>query len=169
MNLPTGLLTEERFDDLVKISKEALLHMISHGEVPAFVGEPMTPDQAERYLLDWLDRNKETLAEGGLDFLAALAKKIAVGDDEQPIEEFEAALASLTDEQLVALNAVEADRVEAMRKDVIDRRRALVADILETGKELLRGAIATGLHALMAEIGGGATAAPGAPTGDPVP
>jgi len=88
-----------------------------------------------------------------VDFLAGLVRKIAIGEEEQPIEEFDAALAALTDEQLVAMNELEADAVEALKKDVIDRRRALVADILATGKELLRGAIATGLHALMAEIG----------------
>lgn len=153
--LPAGIITEERFDALKHVSRAALVHMIETGEVPAFVGKPMTAEKAAEHLLAWLDRNKVTLAEGSFDYLAALARKIAVGDEEEPIEEFEAALASLSDEQIVALNALEADAVEALKKDVIDRRRELLADILATGKELLRGAIATGLHALMAEIGSG--------------
>lgn len=153
LELPAGILTDEKLDELRDVSRSALLHMIENGEVPAFVGEPMTGDQAVDYLKAWLDRNKLTLAEGGFDFLAALARKIAVGEEEQPIEEFDAALASFTDEQLVKMNELEADAVEALKRDVIDRRRELLADILATGKELLRGAIATGLHALMAEIG----------------
>ncbi|MCP4869279.1 MAG: hypothetical protein GY898_11235 [Proteobacteria bacterium] len=155
LELPAGILTEERFDGLKHVSKAALLHMVEKGEVPAFIGKSMTAEQAVEYLKAWLDRNKLTLAEGGFDFLAALARKIAVGEEEEPIEEFEAALASLTDEQIVALNKLEAKAVTALKKDVIDRRRELLADILATGKELLRGAIATGLHALMDEIRAG--------------
>jgi len=151
--LPEGLLTAEKFDNFTTLTKGALAHLMETGEVPAFLGEPMSSHQAMTYLEEWLARNQVTLAEGGVDFLAGLVRKIAIGEEEQPIEEFDAALAALTDEQLVAMNELEADAVEALKKDVIDRRRALVADILATGKELLRGAIATGLHALMAEIG----------------
>jgi hypothetical protein len=150
-----GILTEERFDALADVSRAALLHMIERGEVPAFVGKPMTAEKAEEYLRSWLGRNKVTLMEGGFDYLAGLARKIAVGDEEQPIEEFEASLASLTDDQIVAMNALEADRVAEMKRDVIDRRRELLADLLAVGRELLRGAVATGLHALMAEVGPG--------------
>lgn len=154
MELPTGFLTEERFDGLVTLSKGALNHMMDHGEVPSFIGRPMNRADAVAYLEGWLDRNRSTLTEAGIDFLASFARKIAVGDEpEQPIEEFEASLGALTDEQLTVLNAAEASRVEAAKLDVIDRRRELVADALEVGKELLRGAIATGLRALMAEIG----------------
>lgn len=154
IELPTGFLDAERWDGLVALSKGALVHMIENGETPEFIGEPMTAEQAVSYLEEFLDRNKATLAEAGVDFLAGLARKIAVADGpDEPIEEFEARLGALTDEQLAVLNEAEADAVTALKADVIDRRRKLVADLLETGKTLLRGAIATGLNALMAEIG----------------
>lgn len=148
LSLPDGLLSGERFDEFASSAKAALVHMIEHGEVPEFVGAAMTREEALAYLEEWLARNQGTLAEGGIDFLTSLARRLVVGDEpEQPIEEFEAALGSFTDEQLVALNEAEADQVEALKRDVIDRRRAMVADLLETGKQLLRGAIASGLHA----------------------
>lgn len=151
--LPEGLLSGEKFDEFGKLAKAALVHMIEKGETPAFVGKPMTAEEAVTYLRTWLDDNKVTLAEGGLDFLTALAKQIAVGDEEQPIEEFEAGLRSMTDEQLVVLSEMEAAEVERLKRDVIDRRRALLASLLETGRELLRGAVATGLNALMDQVG----------------
>ncbi len=152
-SLPAGFLSGDKFDEFVRLSKDALVHMIEHGEVPEFVGSPMKAPEALAYLESWLDRNKITLVEGGADFLAALARRLVVSDEpEQPIEEFEASLALLTDEQLVALNEREADEIEALKVDVIDRRRAMLADILDTGKQLLRGAVATGLHAVMGKV-----------------
>lgn len=148
--LPPGLITPDKYDEFADLSKAALLHMIEQGEVPEFAGEPMTKDAAVAYLEGWLDRNKGTLVEGGVDYLAALARKIVVGDEpDEPIEEFEASLASFTPEQLTAMTEAEAAEVEAMKRDVIDRRRELLADLLETGKQLLRGAISSGLHAMV--------------------
>lgn len=151
--LPEGILSGDQFDGLTMASKTALVHMIEHGEVPGFIGKAMTAEEAVTYLEGWLDRNKVTLLEGGVDYLAALVRRIAISDEpEQPIEEFEAALASFTDEQLVAMTEADADEAEALRRDVIDRRRAMLADLLEVGKVLLRGAIASGLHAAMGEL-----------------
>lgn len=148
--LPEGILSGDQFDALTGASKAALIHMVEHGEVPEFVGRPMKAEEAVTYLEGWLDRNKATLVEGGVDYLAALARRLVVSDEpEQPIEEFEAALVSFTDEQLVAMTEADAAEAEAFRRDVIDRRRAMLADLLEVGKVLLRGAIASGLHAAM--------------------
>ena len=148
--LPDGILTGAQFDGFTEASKAALVHMVENGEVPEFVGRPMEADEAVTYLEGWLDRNKATLIEGGVDFLAALARRLVVSDEpDEPIEEFEAALASFSDEQLVAMTEAGAAEVEALKRDVIDRRRAMLADLLDVGKVLLRGAIASGLHAIV--------------------
>lgn len=153
IELPAGLLTAEKWDGFVEATRAALVHMVEQGEVPEFVGEPMTGDQALEYLEGWLDRNKSTLVEGSVDFLGALGRRLAVGDGpDEPIEEFESKLVSMTDEQLVELNKAEANEIEALKKDVVDRRRQLVADLLETGKQLLRGAVSSGLHAAMGAV-----------------
>lgn len=145
-----GIISEESWDGFVSLSRAALLHMVEHGEVPEFVGEPMTTDQAVAFLEDWLQENKLTLIEGGFDFLAGLARSIAIGDEpEQPIEEFEDAIKSLTDEQLTAISEGEADQIEAAKVDVIDRRREMVASLLATGRVLLRGALASALYAAL--------------------
>lgn len=148
--LPEGLLSGDTFDGFVEAAKAALRHVVEQGEVPEFLGEPMSGDDALNYLEGWLDRNKGTLVEGGVDYLSALARRLVIAEEpEQTIEEFEASLASFTDEQLVAMTEADAAEVEACKIDVIDRRRALLADLLETGKTLLRGAVATGLRAAL--------------------
>ena len=154
--LPEGILSGDEFDGFTDATKAALTHMIDHGEVPEFVGAPMTRKEAMTFLDEWLGRNQGTLVEGGVDYLAALVRRLVVSDEpEQPIEEFEAALASFTDEQLVAMTEADAAEMEALKRDVIDRRRAMVADLLDVGKTLLRGAIATGLHAAMGSLTSG--------------
>lgn len=150
MEFPAGIINGDNWDRLVAYAKGALTHMLSSGEVPAEVGEPITPEQALSDLEGFLDRNKVTLFEGGYDFLASLARRLVVRDEpDEPLSEFEAKLTSLTDEQLTAMAEAEADNVEALKADVIDRRRQLLADVLETGQILLRGAFSSGLHALL--------------------
>ena len=153
IELPAGVITEENWAAFVGVTKSALSHMIAEGEVPAFLGEPMTEEEAVGYLETWLEAHKLTLAEASVDFLASLVKRYAVGDEpDETADEFEASLASLSLEQLTAISEAEAGTVASLKADVIDRRRQLVADGLEVGKTLLRGAVATGLHSLIAAL-----------------
>ena len=150
INLPEGFLDAARWAELGELSEAALRHMILGGEIVELEGSALTTDQAVDALREFLARNEPALRRSGEDFLGDLARRLVQGDEpDVPLEEFEAKLGSLTDEQLVAVNAGEADEVEAMKREVIDQRRALVADALATGKQLLRGAVASGLLALL--------------------
>lgn len=152
--LPGGVITDETWDEFSAIATGALGHMVDGGETPAFLGTPMSKEEAVDHLTDWLDKHKSTLVEGGVGFLRAIVNRFALVDEpQQSIEEFEAALLSLTDEQLTVLSEQLADEAEALKKSVVDRRREMVADLLETANVLLRGALGTGVQAALARIG----------------
>jgi len=151
--LPGGVINEETWDAFADITTAALAYMVDGGEIPAFLGQPMTKDQAINHLKGWLQIHKETLVEGGVEFLRSLVNGFALVDEpQQSIEEFEAGLVSLTTEQLVVLAEQLADRAEALKQDVVDRRRELVADALAVGGVLLRGALSTGLTAALGSL-----------------
>jgi hypothetical protein len=151
--LPGGVINEETWDAFADITTAALGYMVEGGEIPAFLGQPMTKDEAINHLKGWLQIHKDTLVEGGVEFLRSLVNGFALVDEpQQSIEEFEAGLASLSAEQLVVLSEQLADRAETLKQDVVDRRRLLVADGLALGNVLLRGALATGLTAALSRV-----------------
>lgn len=151
--LPGGVITDETWEEFTNIATGALGHMVDGGETPAFLGTAMSKDEAIDHLKGWLDKHKGTLVEGGVDFLKAIVNRFALVDEpQQSIEEFEAGLVSMTDEQLTALSEQAADRAEFLKKDVIDRRREMIADAMTLANVLIRGALASGVQAAVAGL-----------------
>ncbi len=148
-----GVITEATWDSFEAVAIGALGHMIDGGEEPVVFGDAVSKDEAVELTKAWLDTHKATLVGGGVDFARSLVNRLALVDEPtQSDEEFEAALVSLTTDQLVTLAEMLGDRAEALKRDVIDRRRVMVGEALELGNTLLRGALATGLQAAIAGL-----------------
>ena len=151
-DLTPPFLTEARFDQLTEISRAALEHLITTGDLPDGA-DPIDAEAVKLELEALLRDHKVALMNGTVGFLSGLAKKAAFGDDE-PVETFEARIQDLEPEQLAELMNLEADALETARREIIDGRRELVAAVMATGAVLLRGALSSGLTALVGAAGG---------------
>lgn len=145
--MPQTVVTEDTFELIRAIARNAVVTAADTGELPPGFTEPLDKDDLVREVDAFLERRKPDLVGMGFDAAAGVLEALLFPDE--PLDKYEARVRRLSDAELVALHGLRASEAQARKLAIVDGRKRFVNDLRATGLTLLRGAVAAGLAAAL--------------------